>query len=345
MKRLPVGVHRVSVKLASGKRQTYFYAWRGGPRVKEKPGTRAFDLEVFQLSRHHIASPTVQTFGDLVTLYQKSAEYHSLKPRTRKNKVWALQYAEEEYFDMPVAAICDKGMRADFKTFRDRFAHTPRKADEILSAISSILTFAADSEMIDKNPLLGIKKLSNGTRRDRVWNASQISSIHAVASPEILLAFEMARWTGQRQGDLLRLTWAAYDGKTIRLTQGKTGAVVYFEVYWELRNLLNRTERKAVTILTNTRGQPWRSGFGSSFIKTKARAKLAGANLTFHDLRGTFVGEAYRKGATIEEIAEITGHSKKEAESIIRHHYLPSTAVVRRLETRTNRPQSVKRGK
>jgi hypothetical protein len=30
-------------------------------------------------------------------------------------------------------------------------------------------------------------------------------------------------WTGQRQGDLLRLPWSAYDGTHIRLRQSKTG--------------------------------------------------------------------------------------------------------------------------
>ena len=32
--------------------------------------------------------------------------------------------------------------------------------------------------------------------------------------------------TGQRQGDLLRLPWSAYDGKNIKLRQRKTGAYV-----------------------------------------------------------------------------------------------------------------------
>jgi hypothetical protein len=33
----------------------------------------------------------------------------------------------------------------------------------------------------------------------------------------------LALWTGQRQGDLLRLPWSAYDGEHVRLRQSKTG--------------------------------------------------------------------------------------------------------------------------
>ena len=40
----------------------------------------------------------------------------------------------------------------------------------------------------------------------------------------------MAVWTGQRQGDLLALTWTAYDGSSIRLRQSKRGRYVVIPV-------------------------------------------------------------------------------------------------------------------
>ena len=64
-------------------------------------------------------------------------------------------------------------------------------------------------------------------------------------------------------------------------------------------------------------------------------ARAAIGELHFHDLRGTFVTEAYRKGASIAEIADITGHSEKDAERIIRKHYLVSDAAITRLESGT----------
>src|SRR5262249_60655061 len=42
------------------------------------------------------------------------------------------------------------------------------------------------------------------------------------APAHLHLALLLALWTGQRQGDLLRLTWSAYDGKHIRLRQSKS---------------------------------------------------------------------------------------------------------------------------
>jgi hypothetical protein len=33
------GYHKVKMRLATGEVKTYFYAWRGGPQIKAKPGT------------------------------------------------------------------------------------------------------------------------------------------------------------------------------------------------------------------------------------------------------------------------------------------------------------------
>jgi len=42
------------------------------------------------------------------------------------------------------------------------------------------------------------------------------------APAHLHLPLLLALWTGQRQGDLLRLTWSAYDGSHIRLRQSKS---------------------------------------------------------------------------------------------------------------------------
>jgi integrase len=41
----------------------------------------------------------------------------------------------------------------------------------------------------------------------------------------------LALFSGQRRGDLVRIPWSAYDGRTLRLRQGKTGAVLVIPVH------------------------------------------------------------------------------------------------------------------
>jgi integrase len=80
-------------------------------------------------------------------------------------------------------------------------------------------------------------------------------------------------------------------------------------------------KRGAVTILTNSRGQPWtEDGFRTSWGKAFAKAGLG--DLHFHDLRGTAVTRLALSGCTVPEIAAITGHSMDTVQQILDAHYL-----------------------
>src|SRR5690606_17577213 len=94
--------------------------------------------------------------------------------------------------------------------------------------------------------------------------------------------------------------------------------------------------RKQQRVLVNSRGENWTgSGFRASLRKEMARLGISGVR--FHDLRGTAITYAYAKGVDIERIAEISGHSKKECEAIIRRNYLAGEGVVEAIRAGTNR--------
>lgn len=337
-----VGIHSVKAKLASGAEVVYRYAWRGGPRLESDPADEyAFWAEFYRLTRDRNDVHVAGRFPELVRAYKASPEYTTLKPSTLKGYDAAIDRIEAEFHALELVAIGEPGTRRLFLDWRDTMASTPRNADLTMSVLARMLSFALDREMVTRNPLERLGRISAGTRRDAIWTDAQVAAFTAAASPKLRLAMELARWTGQRQGDLLRLTWTAYDGTHIKLRQGKTGRVVRFKVYSELKAVLDAAKREAVTILTTTRRAPtsWTSdGFRASWAAVCNAAKVEG--VTFHDLRGTFITLAYRKhGASIREVAEITGHSERDAEAIIRKHYLAGDAVIERIES-ANKPRS-----
>jgi integrase len=59
----------------------------------------------------------------------------------------------------------------------------------------------------------------------------------------------LAIWTGQRQGDLLRLPWSTCDGSHIRLQQSKTRRRIVLPARAPLKALLEVTERRGPMIL------------------------------------------------------------------------------------------------
>lgn len=167
----------------------------------------------------------------------------------------------------------------------------------------------------------------------------------ARAPRHLHLPLILALWTGQRQGDLIRLPWSAYDGKTIRLTQSKTGMRVVIPVGAPLREILDAIPRRHDLILLNSDHQPWTSdGFRTSWGKACQLCGITG--LTFHDLRGTAVSRLALAECTVPQIATLTGHSLKSVASIFDSHYLnrdPALAeeAIRKLEARTKNPDRV----
>ena len=262
---------------------------------------------------------------NLVALYRSSAEFTSLSDKTRKGYGRYLKMIEEDHGDMPLEVVEHQKARGEFKTWRDKLANTPRSADYAWTVLARVLSVAKDRGRIARNVCERGGRLYEADRAEKIWSADSIRAFCAVASTELQAALLLALWTGQRQGDLLRLTWTAYDGTHIRLRQGKTGKRVTIPVGAPLKTALDiakAVERKTTTILANTRGKPWTAdGFRTSWGKAFSRAGLVD-DLHFHDLRGTAVTRLALAGCTVPQIAAITGHSLKDVEGILDAHYL-----------------------
>jgi integrase len=76
--------------------------------------------------------------------------------------------------------------------------------------------------MISVNLLERPGRVWSGSRAEKIWSNADEERFLEVANPKMALALMLRLWTGQRQGDLLRLTWKVYDGQFIRLRQSKT---------------------------------------------------------------------------------------------------------------------------
>src|SRR5690606_1530258 len=108
------------------------------------------------------------------------------------------------------------------------------------------------------------------------------------APKHLHLALILALWTGQRQGDLLDLTWFNYDGAKIRLKQSKTGMHVIIPAGGSLKTFLDKQRKESGYILLTQDGKPWTAdGFRSSW--RKACRKVGVEGISFNNLRGTAV--------------------------------------------------------
>jgi integrase len=207
-------------------------------------------------------------------------------------------------------------------------AATPRKADYAWTTLARVFSFSKDRGRIPANPCERGGRFYKADRAEKIWTADEIRAFCSVASRELQAALQLALWPGQRQGDLLRLTWADYDGTHLRLRQGKGKKRVPIPVGEPLRIALDASKaagRSSTAILVNTRGEPWtedgfRTSWGNAFNKSGITE-----DRHFHDLRGTAVTRLALAGCTVPQIAALTGHSLKDVEAILNAHYLGGT--------------------
>jgi len=314
-------VHRVTRRLASGAVAVHFYAWRGGPKITAEPGTPAFFAEWQAhvaarpglVATHHIG-----TLQEIITAYQQSVAFTSLADATRDGYVHRIRKIEARWGDLPLRALDAPAVRGDLLDWRDEIARTtPREADYCMTVLGRILSWALDRRRINSNPAERPGRVWRGSRADDVWSEDAIEAFLAACPAQLRLPTLLAIETGQREGDILRLTWTAYNGATIRLRQGKGGRRVQIPVSLRLKAALDATPRRALTICTNSRGAPWTAdGFKSTWGKHRPEG------LTFHDLRGTAATRLAIAGCSTPEIASLTGHSLTSVDAILDRHYL-----------------------
>ena len=72
------------VAKVKAKGQTYYYAWRGGPRLRGQPGSPEFHVSYSEAIESR-RTPGAGRFKSLVVLYRASNDYKKLAETTRKN--------------------------------------------------------------------------------------------------------------------------------------------------------------------------------------------------------------------------------------------------------------------
>lgn len=323
------------VYVVTSKGRTYHYAWRGrgAPRLKSKPGTPEFIAELNEALATRRQAPK-HTVAWLCVCFKGSEDYTTLAASTRRQWAPWIDRIQKHFGTLSLRQFDRPQIRVHIRKWRDQWRATPRTADYAVQVLSRLLSYAVGEGHIQSNPCKGIPSLYKANRSEIIWTEEDIQKLCNVASPEVSWAVRLAVLTGQRQGDLLKMAWSHVGPNSIEFTTGKSGnrRTVIIPIYQELRQLLDSIPKRATSILTNSDGVPWRSGFGSSWNKA---LKKSGLTLHFHDLRGTAATRFYRCHLEVREIATVVGWSETRVERMIDRYVKKDELMrdaIRRLE-------------
>jgi integrase len=334
------GVQRFKKKNAQGAIVTYYYLrgvgkitpLTGDENLPFWPGTTAF-LKAYNaaLNRENDCTPTprprpsmqvvpeiksiASTIRTLILAYRASINFTSLSQRTRGDYTRVLTEVETKWGGYYLSDFEKKDIRPQLLAWRDERAKaSPRQADMIMTVFGTVLNWAIDRGYLSHNYAAKPGRTYVADRSEMIWTVAHQEQFLAKCEPMMRLPFLIAINTGQRQADILNLTWERIREGRLFLRQSKRGRRVDMPFTDDLAAALEVERRRGYQledsdfVLLNTLKRPWSSNsFQQAFLRSVRLADLGESGLHFHDLRGTLCTMLDDAGCTNEEIGQILG--------------------------------------
>lgn len=297
----------VKARLADGSEVEYLYHRATGRRL---PGLddAGFADALAAAERQVGARPDADTLRALIRAYRASPEFAALKSRTVTATTRYLGLLAK-IDHLPVTAI----KRRDLLTLRDAVAGArgPAAGNAWAQKVAALLAWAVDRDWIEYSPAARMRPIAGGTFP--TWTEAEYAIAVAGLPEHLRRMVVLAVYTGQRRGDLCALTWAAFDGRALRLTQEKTGMAMRVPCHPDLLPELTawRAEAGSTHILVGRTGVPWnRINLSNTLARHLDGLGLRGPgrDLNLHGLRKLAAVRLAEAGCSATEIAAITGH-------------------------------------
>lgn len=245
------------------------------------------------------------TLTALIEAYRRSRKWRGLAAATQRTYAVYHKYLER----IGHTKVVDM-KRRDLLDLVDVIAERrgPGAAVGFARSASALFAWAVYREWIEHSP--ATKIVPDGGGELRAWTRAEADAAVGGLPEHLRRVVILARYTGQRRGDLCAMRWSAYDGITIQVKQQKTGEELVLTAPANLRVELDtwKREASALTILTNRFGRPWDPQQLSHALPV-ALAKIGLSDeLNVHGLRKLAATELADAGCTTHQIAAVTGH-------------------------------------
>jgi hypothetical protein len=278
--------------------------------VAERLNEAADNLAQAELARGSI--------GWVIQRYRDSDEYRDLSPGTVKYYKRFLREIEALGPALPFASFTRRAVVDFIETYEKAFQR--RQAAAVLKNLFKLARYHG---VVATDETAGLR-LKTSRPRDRIWTDDEVTRWIEVAGaedPHMITAFLLLQFTAQRPTDVLRMAWPQYSGSAIRLRQQKTGVLLDIPVHPVLRDHLDGLSRSGSSLtIVAFRGRPVKYlRFNERFRRVAERASI---DAQARDLRRTAMLRMAEAGATVPQIASVSGHSIEATQRIL-ETYLP----------------------
>ena len=209
----------------------------------------------------------------------------------------------------------------------------------LVAVLRLLIAWGIPREYSDNNPCIHVPRLETSPEGARPWPAWAYKLIEDCGREDMQRAVLLARYTGQRQADVLRMSPSDVEDGGINVVQQKTGKELWVPLHPNLRIALEGWAGSPYVL--NRKGEPYTSDrfrtAWADFMTGTPAGRIRDEGFVFHGLRASSCEKLREAGCGDREIEAITGMSP---EMVTRYSRFAdqkklARAAARRLEGRT----------
>jgi hypothetical protein len=310
------GIHRVKIRQANGTIKIYTYH-----RASGQPLDPARLAETYVAAESKMRVRTDHTLTGLIRLFDTSSTFADLSEASRREYRWKFLRIERKWGTMPEDTFNDAddadAFAGDALAWHQELGKTSRRsADNLMSALCRVLSFARQQRRIKFHPIPSFHRLYKSDRSDKVWSDELQRQFMATARPAMVSAMVLVRNTGMRASDIRKFPWTRYNGEQVQIRSSKTGKLVWIPATRELKAYLDPLPRTGALVMLTPTGKAYPKRYFNQHWREDAD-KVGAGDLNFHDNRGTAATLLAEVGATAPEIAEAMTWTVDKAQKLI----------------------------
>ena len=261
------------------------------------------------------------TIGWLIERYRASDRFQDKASETQRIYERWLNKFNDMWGDFPPRTLT----RRVVVTFAEGIESRASRVQAV-AVLYNLLDLARYYGLVDTNTAAEMR-LSKPEPRQQRWELDDVDKFLAVCErPSLRIAFYLLLYTAQRPGDVVNLKWSAYNGKTIRLRQQKTGKPIEVRCHHKLRAALDeaKAKRRGVNIVARENGAAISRDWLTEMVRRTCK-KAGLDHLQGRDLRRTAIVLLGEAECHDYQIAAVSGHSIEKTRQIL-ETYLPRTS-------------------
>jgi enterobacteria phage integrase len=270
-------------------RQAYAAAMAGG--VKAKPA---------------IKEDARGTIGALIVSYKQSGQFKGLSDGSKDGYTSRLEAIRVKHGHRSVAGLTKDRI---VSKILDPLADRPGAALDTIKKLRILIKHAMDKGWLKFDPSTGIKRPKG--KEIRAWTDAELAAFERrwPIGTKQRTAYALMLNMGTARVDTHLLTWHQVDNEA-SYTRHKTGVPVEMAVAEDLRNALEASPRKHITVINTEYGKPYTVDGFSRFMRDSIEAAgITDLKCQPHGLRKTLGRLLADAGASAHDIMAALGHT------------------------------------